>query len=312
MYRGYNHDPLPDFLSHNQVISKEEAYVLGLFYADGTVSNVTRQKHVRIALKNTDKEVLQKVNKYLNFNEAERLYKSEKKPEGTMMAILETGIVEWVDRFVILGVIPNKTYSISTFVFDNVPDKFKWDFIRGYFDGNGSISVTKREKKGRKYSYDFHIGSHNKPLVEVMLKFITTEMPNNSKITYNYPNYYIRFTSRPKLLFIRDKFYSNCGNLFMKRKKEEFDKIPTQYFSNFNKLNYPNSIKYDKRSKKYLSVLKINGKRKQVGRSYTIKEAVEKYNAGALKYGLPTIEYKGEHYYVEEYEQYLASSQVDA
>ena len=60
------------------------------------------------------------------------------------MSITDAHVVETLN---LLGVIPNKTYdSKDSCVFDNVPNEFKHHFIRGYFDGDGTICLTNEKK----------------------------------------------------------------------------------------------------------------------------------------------------------------------
>lgn len=50
-----------------------------------------------------------------------------------------------VSQLISLGMINNKTYRLNLDVFENVPDIFKRDFIRGYFDGDGTARGNKIE-----------------------------------------------------------------------------------------------------------------------------------------------------------------------
>lgn len=80
-----------------------------------------------------------------------------------------------------LGIIPNKTYEGLSF--PDIPQEFYPDFIRGYFDGDGSISYSPR---GNKYILCW-VG--NKDILTSFKKIlgkenITLSQNIKSKITY--------------------------------------------------------------------------------------------------------------------------------
>lgn len=40
------------------------------------------------------------------------------------------------------GIVPNKTYIVDRLYIDDIPEKFRRDYIRGLFDGDGILSFT--------------------------------------------------------------------------------------------------------------------------------------------------------------------------
>ena len=42
-----------------------------------------------------------------------------------------------------LNITPRKTYDLDfSFPFEFIPEQYIWDFIRGFFDGDGQISYS--------------------------------------------------------------------------------------------------------------------------------------------------------------------------
>ena len=126
------------FESH-QVQNELEAYLLGFLYADGYVTGEYHGRYylLGIGLKAEDKDFLQWICDEFNkaFNKSIKIKYQEK----TNSYKWEIGNIILVSNLISLGIIPHKTYENNSFVFDNVPDNLKRHFIRGYFDGDGSL-----------------------------------------------------------------------------------------------------------------------------------------------------------------------------
>ena len=127
----------------NKIDKAEKAYWLGLFYADGTVSSKTNQ----IALGLKDKEHIEKfkaaigaTNNKITITHDNRFSKE---------CILYTFTIkdkELHDDLIKFGCVPNKT-SVLELHIPNIPEEYKWDFVRGYFDGDGCISWSKANNR---------------------------------------------------------------------------------------------------------------------------------------------------------------------
>lgn len=117
--------------------NNQKAYWLGMFFSDGCVSS-TRDE---ISLSLKDKEHVFKFKKAIEANNTkilERIDTRFSKPCYTYKfqirdKKLKQDLIKW-------GCLPQK--SSFNFHYPNIPQEFDWDFIRGYFDGDGSIYFT--------------------------------------------------------------------------------------------------------------------------------------------------------------------------
>ena len=133
--------------------SPEMAYVLGYIYSDGTIEDVRKSSRTcYLAITSVDYDILYKIRKALSSNHA--LYIKPKKynsfPDGRTYLckqgyILRIGSKKLFEDLVKFGLTPRKSLTLK---FPMIPVKFLRYFIRGYFDGDGCITVSLA--KGRK------------------------------------------------------------------------------------------------------------------------------------------------------------------
>lgn len=99
----------------------------------------------------------------------------------------------------------------------NLPKKYNRHFIRGFFDGDGSISISK--EKGY---YTFSIVSTN-----LMLDWIHKEldfMGNIYKDKRREKSYYLNIGGRQQVLKIKNYLYDDAV-VFLQRKYDVFSQI---------------------------------------------------------------------------------------
>jgi len=114
--------------------SAEMAYVLGLIITDGCIS-----KTGTISLCMNDKDLLEKVKNTLGST-----HKIEPSKHQDNLHIFRFARENMVERLKALGVIPKKSLVVK---FPEVPKGYLPDFIRGVFDGDGSVFFDKRRPK---------------------------------------------------------------------------------------------------------------------------------------------------------------------
>lgn len=122
-----------DFFEYNKQ-NHNSAYVLGLFASDGTVAR--NENKMCIELQQSDKEVLEQVNLVL---ENERPVKDYTRSNGYKNSKLYFYSKKMKQDLAFYDIIPNKTYEASDFI-KNIKPEYFWDFIRGFWDGDGSIT----------------------------------------------------------------------------------------------------------------------------------------------------------------------------
>ncbi len=122
--------------------SAELAYFLGLVSSDGFVQ--TSANVIGIELKQSDKKILEDISKAMEYNRPILNFERKERGSGYFSKfILENKEIKQllIDKY---GIIPNKSNKNFCFNFYNLNKKYWKDYIRGYFDGDGSIKKTGR------------------------------------------------------------------------------------------------------------------------------------------------------------------------
>lgn len=125
----------------NKVDTEDKAYFLGLLYADGcTLSN---RKIVKITLIEPDIEILEKFNSCIHSNRPLAVYQPKNKNsyKNYTLNISSSKIYNDVIK---LGCHPQKTFTLKFPTPEQVPSHLTHHFVRGYFDGDGSIYKDNR------------------------------------------------------------------------------------------------------------------------------------------------------------------------
>lgn len=115
---------------------EEKWWVLGWLYSDGNV-NETR---MRINLQARDIDVLEKI-KYLMKYDGPLHFKKSPKETWQDQYELCIGRGEIVEDLKLLGCVPAKSNILEWP--KNLPEEFVWAFLRGIFEGDGSIGGTR-------------------------------------------------------------------------------------------------------------------------------------------------------------------------
>lgn len=110
--------------------SEDMAYILGLWFADGNLEKDLK----RFSICSIDFELLDKVKKAMQSEHPLRLNK-----KGSRTYTLAIGRKEMCKDIVSLGGTPRK--SLTAIFPLNIPPQYREHFIRGNFDGDGSISL---------------------------------------------------------------------------------------------------------------------------------------------------------------------------
>ena len=172
-----------------------------------------------------------------------------------------------------LGFSNNKTKKCN-FNFSSIPSNLFPHFLRGFFDGDGSIFITKYN------SVNVHfIGLPN------IIEYIHSYLKNNDISSAIYPCYSSYIVNELRIGNIHEivKFYDliyNDAILLLDRKRKKFEmgfdilrnEIEKKYTSRFI------GVCFDKNRNKWKSAISINNKSVNIGRFDTEHDAVNAYN----------------------------------
>lgn len=142
-----------DFDYFEKIDNSNKAYWLGFLYADGCIQKYVEgrgEQEFQLTLAQEDEEIIKKLKEDLKSTYPIRYdtSKNKKNKNHQVQVIYRLRSQKTVDDLKRLGCIENKSLILEFPTEEQVPKKFIWDFIRGYFDGDGSISS---------YNGEFHI-----------------------------------------------------------------------------------------------------------------------------------------------------------
>jgi len=194
--------------------SSNMAYILGLLASDGTVRKNINE--VKLTLNENDSEILEKIKIELQFEGKIRHYEDSKGFKNATIAFTSAEIKKDLAKY---GVIPQKTF---TFVFPTILKKQYWiDFIRGYFDGDGSVGAAGQGLRWQicsatenvlKTIIDFFYEEYDIPKIKIQ----SQKRNKNTLYTIQYS------TNATKRIF--DILYTP-NSLYLKRKYDKFISI---------------------------------------------------------------------------------------
>jgi len=185
----------------NQIDNESKAYFLGLLFADGYVSRKTNQ--IQLFLLKEDLEIIKEFKKQIKYSGKITLRKN-------LYGISPSSPIIKND-LINLGCVPNKSKIIK---FPKLEKNFHIPFIRGYFDGDGTLSLYKN--KDLKCNFTCASIEFIEEIKNLLLKY------NIQSSICSYTTYYRLFISgNNNSLNFLNLIYNN-SNLFLARKKEKY------------------------------------------------------------------------------------------
>jgi len=206
--------------------TEEKAYWLGFLYADGYVRKRQRNSEMRLKLGIKDLDHLEKFKNAIKSNSIIRI------KEENRFAILSVNSIKFVEHLLDKGCHQAKTFTIKFPSF--LKEDLKRHFIRGYFDGDGSISQWSyiHKRKNRKDRIEKNqcvsLVSGSFDMLESIKKEIVEHCNTKTYKMYfdnNHTNYaFIRWWNIKDISSIYHYFYNN-SSIYLDRKKLKFEQI---------------------------------------------------------------------------------------
>jgi len=119
------------------------AYVLGYFAADGCMNKNRRGAHF-IEFQTIDKDSIEQLRSTLN--SAHKVSIRKYSPKHSKLYRLQIGSKDMYNDLITLGFTPAKSNVLE---FPTMPVSMFPHFTRGYFDGDGHVSVCSYKRRGR-------------------------------------------------------------------------------------------------------------------------------------------------------------------
>ena len=223
--------------------NSEMSYVLGYITADGCIAvSKDRKKHpFTLNITSVDLKHL-----YLLRSALKSDHKIGNKSGGKENIAYQLQVRNHIliKDLINLGIRPRKTYNLD---YIRVSDKYFPDFVRGFFDGDGSVYIYKVNGVPQikanfvNPSLDF-IKNFNQQLcnnLNILEKNIHKEPPRrkDQKLNTYYIDFYIDDCEK-----LAKFMYDNNPTLYLPRKRQTFDKWKTINRRHYIKKNYPSKI----------------------------------------------------------------------
>jgi hypothetical protein len=227
----HSYNPNHNFFSN--IDSEIKAYILGFFAADGHIEKRKVTYCFKVGVHPKDIHILNLINKYIGNDK----YKITNKLNRDIVALSICSNQIGLDLLK-LGYDNRKTYT--TFKLPNIAPNLMNHFIRGYFDGDGSISLNPRfcrnklgELRPSGHNKQFAIAAYNKSVLEDLLtylpidteraKYYYTETENVCGSKFKATGYTLSIRDTESLKSIYNFLYDNAS-FYFERKKSIFDK----------------------------------------------------------------------------------------
>jgi len=218
------------------------SYVLGFIVADGCVcKRKDRKNSYTLNITSKDREHLLKIKKALNSDHPiSTKYNSQKMPYSQIQICDR----EICSDLLSLGILPRKTSNLNPI---KVPEKYFLDFVRGFFDGDGTVYIYKVNKVSQikagfmSTSLSF-FAEFNKRLcknLDIPTKSIhkTTDKRGKEKMVQFNTHFYIDDCKK-----LAEFMYENDPTLYLSRKRQVFEEWESIERRHYLKQNYPSKI----------------------------------------------------------------------
>lgn len=182
--------------------TSEKAYWLGFLSADGCIHN----GYITINLQERDKEHLEKFKKFLNSKNKVKTFTQKNKKYCS----ITIGNCTLCEDLISLGCVENKTLILKPC--NKVPEEFIYDYIRGYWDGDGGISYSEKNNRWQAYC------TSTKEMLEFFIKKMNIN--TNPFLEHNCSHTYrIHFNGRINVFKKMSLLYEN-STIHLDRKKK--------------------------------------------------------------------------------------------
>jgi hypothetical protein len=190
-----------------EINTEEKAYFAGFIAADGNIRKDFLKMRIELNIK--DKEILEKFKTVLG---SDLTIKEHFRPNNHS-CYLDLNSKKICTDLSKIGIIPNKSLILDI-NFDLIPQELTRHFIRGYFDGDGSINCYTRQNKNYKEWELSFIGT------EKFLCKIQEKMNITHKLYTCGNNWRFGIKKKQTISEIIDFLYQDA-TVYLERKKEK-------------------------------------------------------------------------------------------
>ncbi len=206
------------------------AYVLGFIASDGCIgvneykdgSRIKKKYVLTFNLQESDVKLLEDIKSEFSYEGNVRRYRNN---NGSYYCTLRIHSKKIIKDLQSIGIHERKSLDLTL---PKIPTEYQLDFIRGYFDGDGSIdSQYPTNSKGVKTNIQqirFRICSGSKQILEQIGDIFSQYGLKHKKVMKSRQLYEIAYSTKESYK-IYDLLYYNQNVLCLKRKKDKFEEL---------------------------------------------------------------------------------------
>jgi intein-encoded DNA endonuclease-like protein len=212
-----------DETAFEKIDNPDKAYWLGFIYADGYIA--TKDPILGISLHRRDEEHLNLFGQFLNSKYEVKRYSGKTSYGDVEYSRICLRSKKTKEDLIKLGVFEKKSLILKFPTESQVPEKFIWHFVRGYFDGDGCLT---KNASNNKHSL-FFCGT--KEFLEGLSIVLFGSIKNIYKEKRNSVNNYKLLVGGENQIFsILQNMYKK-GKLSLERKRNKYLDFVVSYYS---------------------------------------------------------------------------------
>lgn len=215
--RNYNNLNI-DSTFFDCIDNENKAYLLGYFFADGNMYFDVSYK-LRFCLAYQDIDILYKFKEILHLDSKVRVYTRKDRKNSQSECNLEWSSKEHYLALKSLGITSHKTEDAKS-ILEFINKAYIHHFIRGFFDGDGCITIKRIGTKEVSFVGTYDVISKLRDFLCLNLDVYPIKI---SKRTKKHTVYQISWASKEDVSKIFDYMYKDA-TIFLKRKYEKFIK----------------------------------------------------------------------------------------
>lgn len=207
------------------------AYILGFFVADGYMVKTNRNTHF-ISFQITDRNLLYAIRDQLNSNHAVRVIQKNIKWKPCYK--IQFGSKVMFADLTALGMTQGKSKTVQV---PNIPERYVSHFIRGYFDGDGSVHFGEyfaRDRGKKRVTFMSTFTSGSSRFLEQIRIVLQDKADIKGGTLYKKPRgYQLAFSYHDSVRLFRS-MYSDLSerDIYLDRKYNKFKKAIEKMYGN--------------------------------------------------------------------------------
>lgn len=264
--------------------TEEKAYWCGFLLADGNLTSPTQKrkqsKYINLYLAEKDKEHVEKFANIFDKKIKKIINKNKKNNKEFSTYGISLGSKEMWKDLINIGIVFKKSLKPNIKIFNFINENLMHHFIRGYFDGDGCITYSVKNK--------YKEGIVNIKGSEVFCKKIQNIITKNlglpkTKIFKTKNIFNLQIHGNCQLIKFKNWIYNN-STIFLKRKKDLFETLQTNVGKGSSKYR---GVSFRKVNQKWEVSLVWKNKKYSLGSYLLEKDAAKAYNKKALELNVP-------------------------